>query len=190
MPIPLHIFKKSPGPPDLAATLSECHDRIRNFVGVAQKIGAANHGVSPAQHVPAEQIVSAAADVQRYFRHGLPHHVEDEEKSLIPRLLGRSREVDAALATMEREHREHEAPLARLLALMDQLMASPAAHAQLAAAVAAAAGELGAAFETHLANEEQKIFPALKTLLTPAEQAAILAEIRARRAPLPPGVPH
>jgi iron-sulfur cluster repair protein YtfE (RIC family) len=183
MPIPLHILKRSPGPPDLAATLAECHDRIRSFVAVAQKIGAA-------KDVPAEQIVSAAADVQRYFRHGLPHHVEDEERSLIPRLRGRSRDVDAALAAMEREHVEHAVPLARLLALMDQLMADPGAHARLAAPVAAAARELGAAFETHLVNEEQKIFPALKTLLTPAEQAAILAEIRARRAPLPPGVPH
>jgi hemerythrin-like domain-containing protein len=181
MPIPLHILHASKGPPDLAATISECHDRIRNFVAVARKIGAA-------QGVPPEQIVSAAADVQRYFRHGLAHHVEDEERSLLPRLRGRSQEVDAALARMEREHRDHEAPLARLLVLMDQLMADPAAHARLAAAVAAAAEELGAAFESHLGSEEKEIFAHMKRLLSPEEQAQILAEIRERRAPLPPGV--
>lgn len=183
MPIPLHVLKPSKGPPDLAATIAECHDRIRSFVAVAKKIGAA-------QGIPNDQIVSAAADVQRYFRHGLVHHVEDEERSLLPRLRGRSSEVDEALAKMEREHREHEAPLARLLALMDRLMADPASHARLAATVAGAAEELGAAFESHLVDEEQKIFAHLKQLLSPAEQAEILAEIRARRAPLPPGVPH
>lgn len=183
MPIPLHVRKASKGPPDLAATITECHDRIRNFVAVAKTLGAAK-GAAP------DQIVSAAADVQRYFRHGLRHHVEDEERSLLPRLRGRERTVDEALAQMEREHRDHEAPLARLLALMDELMRDPAAHDRLAAPVAAAADELGAAFESHLVDEEQKVFAHLKRLLTPAEQQEILAEIRARRAPLPPGVPH
>jgi iron-sulfur cluster repair protein YtfE (RIC family) len=183
MPIPLHILKGSKGPADLAATITECHDRIRNFVAVAKKLGAA-------RGVPPEQIVSAAADVQRYFRHGLRHHVEDEERSLLPRLRGRAPEIDDALAKMEREHRDHDAPLARLLDLLDELMKDPSSHGRLAGPVAAAAEELGAAFETHLVDEEQKIFAHLKRLLTPAEQAEILAEIRARRAPLPPGVPH
>ncbi len=178
MPIPLHVRKS---PLDLVDTVLECHARIRNFVDVARRIGAA-------RNVPPPEIASAAADVQRYFRHGLPHHVEDEEKSLVPRLRGRSRELDAALATMEQEHREHEAPLARLLALMDELVAAPAAHTRLASTVAAAAEALGSAFEQHLASEEQRVFPFLRTLLAPAEQVQILAEVRARRAPLPPGV--
>jgi iron-sulfur cluster repair protein YtfE (RIC family) len=180
MPIPLHIKK---GPMDLVDTMLECHERIRHFASVAQKIGAA-------RGLPDEQIRSAAADVQRYFRHGLPHHVEDEEESVLPRLRGRSQEVDAALATMEREHEEHEAPLARLLALMDELVATPAAHARRADAVAAAAAELAKAFDVHLTSEEKVVFPALRTLLTPAEQQQILGEVRARRTTLPPGVPR
>jgi hemerythrin-like domain-containing protein len=172
MPIPLHVRK---GPLDLVDTILECHERIRHFAGVAVRIGAA-------RGLPDEQIRSAAADVQRYFRHGLTHHVEDEEKSILPRLKGKSGEVDQALATMEREHHEHEAPLARLLALMDELVAQPATHAQRADAVAAAAAELSRAFETHLASEEKNVFPALRSLLNPAEQAQILAELRARRA--------
>jgi len=177
MPIPLHVRK---GPLDLVDTMLECHGRIREFVEVARRIGSAR-GVPPAQ------IASAAADVQRYFRHGLPHHVEDEEKSLLPRLRGRSREVDEALAEMEREHREHEALLARLLARMDELRADPAAHGRLASEVTAAADALGAAFDRHLSAEEQRVFPAVRALLPAAEQAAILAELRARRAPPPPG---
>src|SRR5688572_21965928 len=102
MPIPLHIKK---GPMDLHDTVLECHERIRHFAAVAVKIGAA-------RGLPDEQIRSAAADVQRYFRHGLPHHVEDEEKSILPRLEGRSAEIDQALSQMEREHHEHEALLA------------------------------------------------------------------------------
>lgn len=178
MPIPLHIRR---APLDLAETMLECHARIRNFVDVAKKIGAARDVAPP-------EIASAAADVQRYFRHGLPHHVEDEERSLLPRLRGRSHEVDAALAAMETEHRQHEAPLSRLLQLMDALVATPTAHAQLAGAVTAAADALGSAFEPHLVAEEQLVFPFLRTLLTPAEQAQVLGELRARRAPLPPGV--
>jgi iron-sulfur cluster repair protein YtfE (RIC family) len=178
MPIPLHVRK---GPVDLLDTILECHERIRHFAGVAVKIGAA-------RGLPDEQIRSAAADVQRYFRHGLPHHVEDEEKSLLPRLRGRSRELDEALAVMEREHREHEAPLVRLLSQMDELVAQPALHAQRAGSVAASAAELSVAFESHLVAEEKSVFPAIRSLLSPAEQAQILAELRARRAAPPPGV--
>lgn len=177
MPIPLHVTR---GPMDLVDTLLDCHARIREYAGLARKIAAAR-GIEPAQ------IASAAADVQRYFRHGLPRHVEDEEQSVVPRLRGRSPECDAALATMEREHREHDPLLARLLALMDQLMAAPQRHAELADAVGAAADAITTAFEHHLVAEEQQILPLLRTQLSSAEQAAILAELRARRTPLPPG---
>jgi iron-sulfur cluster repair protein YtfE (RIC family) len=180
MPIPLHILKAGK-PPDLVESLLECHERIRHFTAVAAKIGAAR-GVAD------ESIRSAAADVQRYFRHGLPHHVEDEEKSIVPRLTGRSRDVDEALATMEREHVEHGPPLERLLALMDRLVAAPSEQPRVAADVTAAAAELTRAFDSHLASEEQRIFPALRSLLTAAEQQQILGELRARRATTPPGV--
>ena len=178
MPIPLHVSR---GPLDLVDTMLECHARIRSFVEVAKKIGTARESTP-------SQVASAAADVQRYFRHGLPLHVEDEEKSLIPRLRGRSAELDAALAAMEAEHREHEAPLARLLATMDELMVDPSAHARIATSVTEAAEQLGSAFEHHLGNEERKILPHVRTLLSKSEQSQILAELRARRAPLPPGV--
>jgi iron-sulfur cluster repair protein YtfE (RIC family) len=178
MPIPLHVRK---GPLDLVDTILECHERIRHFAGVAVKIGAA-------RGLPDEQILSAAADVQRYFRHGLPHHVDDEKKSILPRLKSRSREVDDALAAMEREHRDHEAPLARVLGLMDAVVAAPGDHARLAAEVSAAAAEISRVFESHLASEEKTVFPALRSFLSPADRSQILAELRARRAAPPPGV--
>src|SRR5690606_27503113 len=75
------IGKKNPKT-DLIDALLECHERIRTFIDVAQRIAT-----SP--NAPPEEIREAATRVRRYFDEALPRHVADEEQSILPRLAGK-----------------------------------------------------------------------------------------------------
>lgn len=159
---------------DAVDLLLECHGRIRQFLAMARRVAEAP-GVDPAE------VGDAAGRVARYFRQALPLHARDEEDSILPRLRGRDPELDRALADMAREHGEHEPPLAALVAACEAVARDPAGHAALAAAVRAPTAELERHFAGHLAREEEVIFPAMRRLLSPADDAAIVGEIRRRR---------
>ncbi len=161
---------------DAVGLLLECHGRIREFVGMARRIGAAR-GEDP------EAVREAARRVRRYFTEALPLHARDEEESVLPRLRGRDAALDRELEAMAGEHRQHEEPLGRLVEACRALERDPAQLASLGEAVAAAAAELEAAFGRHLAREESIIFPAMRRARAPAEDEALVREIRARRAP-------
>jgi hemerythrin-like domain-containing protein len=152
----------------------ECHERIRHFCALARRIPGA------ALENPAA-IAEAAERVRRYFVEALPLHARDEEESLLPRLRGREPALDAALAAMTREHGEHAAPLAAVVAACETLAREPGRLAEVAPALAEAARELEAHFVVHLAGEETEILPAMRRLLDAATDAEIVREIRARR---------
>lgn len=157
---------------DPVGLLLACHDRIRTFARLARAVAEAD--VAPAQRA------EAAADVVRYFTHALPLHVEDEERSIAPRLRGRDPAVDAALDRMRADHDAHGAPLAALVAACRAIAAAPAEHAVRAAGLAAVAAALIADFDAHLACEEAVILPALAAL-PDGDRAAVRAEMSARR---------
>jgi iron-sulfur cluster repair protein YtfE (RIC family) len=162
--------------------LLECHERIRFFLAMARRLAEAR-GAAP------EEIAGTAGRVHRYFTQALPLHAEDEERSILPRLRGLDAEVDRELAAMEREHAEHEGPLGALVGACAALAEAPGRHAALAPDVGAATAELERHFDAHLAREERVIFPALRRLLSPDADAAIVGEIRARRGVTAPA-PH
>jgi hemerythrin-like domain-containing protein len=149
---------------DVVDRLVECHGRIRDVLALAEKIA-----VTP--DVPADELRAAAERVRRYLVEALPLHVADEEQELLPRLRGRSVEVDAALATMHGEHREHDPLVARMIA---------ACEAVDATAVGEVIALLAPALRAHLEVEEAVVFPALRALPA-AEQEAIVAAMKARR---------
>jgi iron-sulfur cluster repair protein YtfE (RIC family) len=158
---------------ELADLLLECHGRIRQFLALAADVAAR-------RELATKDVSEACSRVQRYFTEALPLHVEDEEVSVLPRLLGRNVELDRTLSDMRREHTEHEPVLAELLASAARLHVAPDdLRARLALGAAAAA--LAREFEPHLAREEAVIFPAVNQLLTASEREAIRAELRARR---------
>jgi iron-sulfur cluster repair protein YtfE (RIC family) len=160
---------------ELVDLLLGCHGRIRTFLALAIAIGER-------ADAPDGDVADAATRVRRYFSEALPLHVEDEEQGVLPRLHGRSVELDAALDRMCEEHDLHGEPLRRLLGLCSALAASPG-DASARAAVAATAQELVALLEPHLAAEESVLFPAIRTLLDAEEQRAVVGELRARRQP-------
>src|SRR5947208_1968652 len=79
--------------------LLKCHERIRDFVGIALRLAG-----SP--EAPASEIISAATSLRRYFSVALPLHEEDEEQSIAPRLIESPAryEVDEALEEMASQH--------------------------------------------------------------------------------------
>ncbi len=167
-------FGGKAAPEDAVGLLLECHGRIREFVGMARRLGAA-------RGEDAEAVRDAARRVRRYFTEALPLHARDEEESLVPRLRGRDPALDRELELMASEHREHEEPLARLVEACRTLERDPAQLAAVGEAVAAAAAELDVAFARHLAREESIVFPAVRRALSPADDEALVREIRGRR---------
>lgn len=156
---------------DLPGILLACHERIRTFLDLARAL-ATRDDASTGERL------EASARVVRYFTEALPLHAEYEEKSIEPRLRGRSAWLDAALDRMLAEHAEHEEPLRRMLALCPQAAAPDGARARGDLLLAVEA--LREHFEKHLASEELIVFPALRGL-SAREQAAILDELRSRR---------
>jgi hypothetical protein len=157
------------GPADL---LLACHERIRRFSAMARDL-ATWPGATPAD------VADAAARVARYFSQALPLHVEDEDRSVAPRLAAAG--LDEALAVMGREHREAEALLAELAPLWDALAREPGRLADLGPATARGGAALVDHMARHLAAEEAVVLPAVRAL-DPAVQADVVRELRARRA--------
>lgn len=169
----LHSIGRKQHSEELVDLLLACHGRIRTFVEMAAAIGERTD-------VPDDEVVDGSARIARYFAEALPLHEEDEEVSVLPRLHGRSFELDVALERMAEEHDRHAAVIRQLRTLCASLGTSPR-DATTRAALAHTARLLAVAILPHLEAEERVVFPAIRTLLTIDEQRAIVAELRARR---------
>lgn len=154
--------------------LLECHERIRHFALLAERL-------STALEAPPDEVAAAATDLGRYFAIGLPKHEEDEEHSIAPRLLAVAFQSPAALEKMAAEHRQAHARLATLEPAWERLSKAPHELADLSAELSRTSSALRALFEQHLALEERAIFPAIDQLPL-EEREAIVAEMHARRA--------
>lgn len=161
---------------DLVPIFQQCHERIRKFIDLACKLGEV-------RDAEPEQVRDAARAVSGYFAHALPLHARDEEDSVAPRLRGKSDELDRALARMSEEHSLHTEPLLELLSVCGHLAEKPELHSKLARTLTTIAVALRSILGDHLDSEERIIFPAIEQHLSETEQAEILVEIRARRAP-------
>ena len=170
-----NLGRKTP-PEDVVDLLQECHGRIRTFLALARRIGEATDA-------PSGEIAEAATRVLRYFSEALPLHARDEEESVLPRLEGLDPALDEALARMAREHDGHEDLLGRLTSLMRTLAASPDRLPAHAAELTTVSGTLEREFATHLALEEEVVFPAIRAHLDAAERERMREELRARRSP-------
>ncbi len=169
------LISKGPRAPseDLVSLLLECHERIRRFVRLAVEAGSR-------VDAPAREIVEACQSTARYFEQALPLHVRDEEESVLPRLRGHSREVDAALDTMHAQHVSHRPDLEALLSALRAVERAPD-DMTLRAPLVTIAKQLTVDFEEHLTLEEQVLFAALPQALSIEEQREVIAELRARR---------
>jgi hemerythrin-like domain-containing protein len=159
--------------------LAACHDRVRRSLSLLAKIGERIEAgpVDAAVH-------SAAADVVRYFDQAAPHHHEDEEQHVFPRLLEHG---DAALrAVVLQLQEDHLAMEAQWRRLRTPLAALAEGHAdgfgpeQLALAQA-----FVALYRRHMTTEETLVFPAAAAKLDDATLRGMGHEMATRRGAKP-----
>ncbi|HET9821386.1 MAG TPA: hemerythrin domain-containing protein [Burkholderiaceae bacterium] len=154
--------------------LAACHERVARMLGLLERIQAhvAVHGAD----TDARQ---AARDVMRYFDQAAPHHHEDEERHVLPRLRAHGQ---AALA--ERLHADHEAMAAAWQRLREDLVAL-AERGEAAAVPAPDASGGWSAFTSlyraHVALEDTQAFPGAAAHADAAAREAMGREMAARR---------
>ena len=160
---------------DVVGALLACHDRIRAFTALAQRMLAST--VAPVE------LAAAAARVERYFRVAFPLHVDDEERSICPRLLAAPVAPDVLDATNEMmgEHAPIDALVACLLPRWAALAGDPLELPALIAWLAHDTAELDRLFQAHLERVEKVLFPAVREHLA-GDEIAIRAEMVTRRA--------
>lgn len=156
--------------------LEACHDRVRRSLAL---LGRLIEHIDTHGHD--EQSRGAARDVLRYFDLAAPHHHEDEERHVFPRLLAAG---DAALAAdVARLRSDHE----RMGALWQRLggalqgWAEAAGPGTVDAGSRALAADFRAVYDGHLEIEEGRVFPAARVLTEAAGLVAMGAEMAARR---------
>lgn len=174
----LHITRREPAHDDAFTLLLACHGRISAFTALAQRLGEEGAG-------PAAQLAEGGAAVARYFQIGLPLHVEDEERSLAPRLLRADLGPDArrALVQMSEEHVRLDAALEEAAPLWRAIAESPQRQPALRRELARVGTILAEGFAAHLQAEEGVLFPAARSALSADDLLALAAEIKGRRAP-------
>lgn len=156
--------------------LVECHGRIRQFTGIADRL-------AKAQGVAEQEIRDAALGLVRYFTIALPLHSEDEERSLRPKLLEADLpvEVRKSLEEMVEEHIPIHETIDELVVSWRTLIEAPGELEPLRPLLLEGADELSSLFVDHLAKEEAIIFPAARSYLRPEVIAALFEEMRGRR---------
>ena len=156
----------------LEGLLLECHERIRSFIDVAGEVGRR-------LDLPDDDVKDACTRCARYFAEALPLHVQDEELSLLPRLEGKSAELDLTLQRMHEQHQAHEPQLEELLNVLGNVRERPR-DSRERQRLRAVAERLARELEEHLQLEEKAIIPFLSELSSDME-AKIIHELRARR---------
>lgn len=157
---------------DLVEVLLDAHIEARQVAALAECLATGNASSG------ARDTATTISDHVEWL---LPMHCEDEERSVAPRLQGRHRAVDAALAQMKLQHLSLDAPIARVRLLCRILSRDISRLHALRFELGAAAQDLRERLAEHHAFEESAVFPALKRLLYLDELESIQAEMRARR---------
>jgi hemerythrin-like domain-containing protein len=158
------------------AMLEACHERVQRSLDLLGRL--LDHAARQGHDA---QTRSAAADVLRYFDLAAPQHHRDEETHVFPLLLAQG---DAALRSavqqLQAEHREMETLWAQIRQPLLRWR-EPAATEPPDAALHAAVARFRALYAGHIPREEQLVFPAARAAMDAAAQAAMGAEMQARR---------
>lgn len=159
-------------PTDPVGLLLDCHQRIRHFLGMAQRLASA-------REVEAQAVQLGAESVARYFEKALPLHSADEDESVLPRL--EQEGIECESERMRAEHAEIHALLDVLLPLWKLLIDRPGKLESLRPQLREPTQALAALFERHLAHEEAELFPRVRQSLDESIRRTIFREMRARR---------
>lgn len=134
--------------------LSACHERVERSLDLLERLLARWQATGCDAAV-----ASAARDVARYFSIAAPHHHEDEERHILPRLRASQHPSwHAAAKQIEADHAHFRALWRLILPGLEALAAQqPPAQAE---PLLQAAKEFAQRHATHLQLENQLAFPA------------------------------
>ena len=159
------------------AMLEACHERVHRSLDLLARLCERVR----AGRVDA-QVQDAARDVLRYFDIAAPHHHEDEERHVFPRLLAMEGAGAQVHETVRRLARQHDAMRAQWAVLREPLARLAAGEAEaFDHAALDAAARFAALYQDHADTEESMIFPLAAKALTPDELRAMGAEMARRR---------
>ena len=158
------------------AMLEACHERVRRSLDLLGLLcGRVREGRVDAQ------VHDAARDVLRYFDVAAPHHHEDEERHVFPRLLAMNAppEVHETVHALMRDHEAMRTQWAVLRQPLARLAEGEAAAFD--AAALDAAGRFAALYDTHARTEESTVFPRVCEAMDADALRAMGAEMAQRR---------
>lgn len=156
---------------DPLSMLSACHQRIRKQLSTLARLE---------RHLPEHgcdaDARSAARAILRYFDTAARHHHEDEERSVLPRLLDRVPEARPLAQRLIEEHRTLATRWRRLRPLLSGI-----AGGRRAVLPPRLVLEVAGAYDSHIAVEESELIPRARVALSVEEIAAIGREMAGRR---------
>jgi hemerythrin-like domain-containing protein len=179
--MPITIGKKPESSfADPLGLLSDCHRRIERFLGLLITVTAdARGGALSAEQ--REALVAAG----RYFREAAPKHIEDEERSLFPRMRDSpDRQVRAALATIKELEEDHvvvDRAHIEVDSLVERWVDDGSLPASDARRLVTVLEELRTIYERHIAIEDHDVFPLAGRVLNEAAITQIGREMAERR---------
>lgn len=147
--------------------LHACHERVERMLHLLERLAA-----HLAQVGPDSQAQQAAADVLRYFEIAAPHHHEDEERHVLPRL-----RAQGQIELAERIAADHQRMHAGWLALREQLFAVQRAQSPDCRDWPAYC----ALYRAHIELEEGQAFPAAAAQCDATQLQAMGMEMAGRR---------
>lgn len=156
--------------------LEACHERVRGSLALLGRL---------IEHVEREghdaKSRSAARDVLRYFDLAAPHHHEDEERHVFPRLLAGGDAARAqAVQRLRADHGRMTALWTRLRPVLET-WAGDAAGGPVEAMFRDDARAFQALYAEHIPLEEGLVFPSARSACDEAALAAMGAEMQSRR---------
>ncbi len=156
--------------------LAACHERVQRTLDLLARL---LDYVEEKGHDA--QTRSAAADVLRYFDLAAPLHHEDEEKHVFPPLLAHG---DEALCAAVRQLQADHLRMGELWAAVRPALLrwrEAVATGGVDAATQQAIARFIAIYAGHIETEEGRVYPAARAAMDAATQAAMGAEMQARR---------
>src|SRR5688500_14312108 len=165
---------------DPLGLMSDCHRRVERFLDQLIRLTAQVYGRA------LTEVEREALDTSlRYFRLGAPMHTADEERSLFPRLRAlNDRALNAVLegvAGLEAEHRTAGAAHAEIDELGHQWLRQDRLSAAESATLLRLVRALRAVYRTHIAFEDNELFPLASSRLDAASIEEMGREMALRR---------
>ena len=160
--------------------LSDCHRRIERFLDVLIAV------TKQARGAELDKDQRQALEVAlRYFREAAPKHTLDEEESLFPRMLAsgdmRARSAIALFDELRADHVLADVGHTVVETLGNRWLSKGALPTQAVDRLTQQLDQLHVTYQSHIAIEDQEVFPLASQILGTTELAAIGLEMARRR---------